>query len=76
LKRQNFILKLAQALMTTGAPSHRLESQLTATARVLEIDAQFVHLPSIVIATFGDADTRTSETHFVIYSQVFGLARD
>ncbi|PLW04473.1 hypothetical protein PCANC_28410 [Puccinia coronata f. sp. avenae] len=65
LKRQNFILKLAQALMTTGAPSHRLESQLTATARVLEIDAQFVHLPSIVIATFGDADTRTSETHFV-----------
>ncbi|KNZ55474.1 uncharacterized protein VP01_2668g1 [Puccinia sorghi] len=65
LKRQNFILKLAQALMKTGAPSHRLESQLTATARVLEIDAQFVHLPSIVIATFGDADTRTSETHFV-----------
>ncbi|KAA1096954.1 hypothetical protein PGT21_032365 [Puccinia graminis f. sp. tritici] len=65
LKRQNFILKLAKALMTTGAPSHRLESQLSATARVLEIDAQFVHLPSIVIATFGDADTRTSETHFV-----------
>ncbi|KAI7947135.1 hypothetical protein MJO29_011662 [Puccinia striiformis f. sp. tritici] len=65
LKRQNFILKLAKALMTTGAPSHRLESQLNATARVLEIDAQFVHLPSIVIATFGDADTRTSETHFV-----------
>ncbi|KNF03191.1 hypothetical protein PSTG_03778 [Puccinia striiformis f. sp. tritici PST-78] len=45
--------------------SHRLESQLNVTARVLEIDAQFVHLPSIVIATFGDADTRTSETHFV-----------
>ncbi|POV94419.1 hypothetical protein PSTT_16861, partial [Puccinia striiformis] len=45
--------------------SHHLESQLNVTARVLEIDAQFVHLPSIVIATFGDADTRTSETHFV-----------
>lgn len=65
LKRQNFILKLAKALMMTGAPSHRLESQLIATARVLEIDAQFVHLPSLVIATFGDYDTRTSETHFV-----------
>ncbi|KAH9810427.1 hypothetical protein DFH28DRAFT_498549 [Melampsora americana] len=65
LKRQDFILKLAKALMATGAPSHRLESQLSATARVLEIDAQFVHLPSIVIATFGDCDTRTSETHFV-----------
>lgn len=51
--------------MITGAPSHRLESQLSATARVLEIDAQFVHLPAIVIATFGDYETRTSETHFV-----------
>lgn len=51
--------------MFTGAPSHRLESQLNATARVLEIDAQFVHLPNIVIATFGDYETRTSETHFV-----------
>lgn len=48
-----------------GAPSHRIESQLSATALVLEIDAQFIHFPSIVIASFGDIDTRTSETHFV-----------
>lgn len=51
--------------MTFGAPSHRIESQLSATALVLEIDAQFIHFPSIVIASFGDVDTRTSETHFV-----------
>jgi uncharacterized membrane protein YjjP (DUF1212 family) len=51
--------------MTFGAPSHRIESQLSATALVLEIDAQFIHLPSIVIASFGDVDTRTSEMHFV-----------
>ncbi|WVR06201.1 hypothetical protein IAU60_003231 [Kwoniella sp. DSM 27419] len=65
LTRQQFVLKLAKALMTFGAPSHRIESQLSATALVLEIDAQFVHFPSIVIASFGDVDTRTSETHFV-----------
>ncbi|WWC88855.1 uncharacterized protein L201_003770 [Kwoniella dendrophila CBS 6074] len=65
LTRQQFILKLAKALMTFGAPSHRIESQLSATALVLEIDAQFIHFPSIVIASFGDMDTRTSETHFV-----------
>lgn len=59
------MLKLAKALMTFGAPSHRIESQLAATALVLEIDAQFIHFPSIVIASFGDVDTRTSETHFV-----------
>ena len=50
--------------MTFGAPSHRIESQLAATALVLEVDAQFIHFPSIVIASFGDMDTRTSETHF------------
>lgn len=51
--------------MMFGAPSHRIESQLIATALVLEIDAQFVHFPSIVVASFGDPDTRTSETHFI-----------
>lgn len=51
--------------MLYGAPSHRIESQLSATALILTIDAQFIHLPSLVIASFGDPDTRTSETHFL-----------
>jgi uncharacterized membrane protein YjjP (DUF1212 family) len=51
--------------MTFGSPSHRLESQLAATSQVLEVDAQFIHLPTVVIASFGDPDTHTSETHFV-----------
>ncbi|CEH15056.1 PHEROMONE-REGULATED MEMBRANE PROTEIN 10 [Ceraceosorus bombacis] len=63
--RQKFILKLAKALMLFGAPSHRIESQLNATANVLEVDAQFIHFPGIVIASFGDVDKHTSETHFV-----------
>ncbi|QRW15858.1 pheromone-regulated membrane protein [Rhizoctonia solani] len=56
---------LAKALMTYGAPSHRIESQLIAAARVLEVDASFVHLPSIIIAAFGDPASNQSETHFV-----------
>ena len=44
--------------MTFGAPSHRIESQLNATANVLDVDAQFIHLPSFVIASFGDHDVR------------------
>lgn len=63
--RQKFILRLAKALMTYGAPSHRIESQLVAAARVLEVDASFVHLPSIIIASFGDPASHQSETHFV-----------
>ncbi|KZS96865.1 DUF1212-domain-containing protein [Sistotremastrum niveocremeum HHB9708] len=65
LQRQNFVLKLAKALMTFGAPSHRIESQLAAAARILEIDAQFVHIPSVVIASFGDQESKGSDTHFV-----------
>ena len=65
LKRHQFLLRLARALMTYGAPSHRIESQLVAAARILEINAEFIHLPSVIICCFGDNDTMTSETHFV-----------
>ena len=65
VQRQTFILRLARALMYFGAPSHRIESQLVSVSRTLEIDAQFVHMPSIVICSFGDQETKTSETHFV-----------
>lgn len=65
VQRQTFILRLAKALMYFGAPSHRIESQLISVSRTLEVDAQFVHMPSIVICSFGDQETKSSETHFV-----------
>lgn len=61
--------------MLFGAPSHRLESQLKATAIVLEIEAEFVHMPSIVIVSFGDIDTKTSQTHFVKVNSGLSLGR-
>lgn len=75
MQRQKFILKLARALMLFGAPSHRIESQLNATAAVLEVDAQFIHFPGIVIAAFGDIDKHTSETHFVKSSSALVLGQ-
>lgn len=61
--------------MLFGSPSHRLESQLKATAIVLEVDAEFVHMPSIVIVSFGDIDTKTSQTHFVKVNSELQLGR-
>lgn len=75
LHRQTFILRLAKALMIFGAPSHRIESQLKATAIVLEVEAEFVHMPSIVIVSFGDIDTKTSQTHFVKVNSGLQLGR-
>lgn len=65
VNRQMFLMRLAKALMTFGAPSHRIESQLLSAARILEVDAEFIHIPGVIICSFGDQDTKTSETHFV-----------
>ncbi|KAF7301794.1 ThrE domain-containing protein [Mycena indigotica] len=65
MQRQDFLLKLARALMTFGAPSHRIESQLIAAARILEVEAEFIHLPGIIICSFGDQELGCSETHFI-----------
>lgn len=51
--------------MTFGAPSHRIESQLTAAARILEVEAEFIHLPGVIICSFGDQELGCSETNFV-----------
>ncbi|KDR83607.1 hypothetical protein GALMADRAFT_54796 [Galerina marginata CBS 339.88] len=64
-QRQEFLLKLARALMTFGAPSHRIESQLVAAAHILEVEAEFIHLPGVIICSYGDQDLGCSETHFV-----------
>ncbi|KAF8351335.1 DUF1212-domain-containing protein, partial [Amanita rubescens] len=63
--RQGFLLKLARALMTFGAPSHRIESQLVAAARILEVEAEFIHLPGVIICSFGDQEQGCSDTHFI-----------
>lgn len=38
-KRRKFVLKLAKALLTFGAPSHRIESQLVAASDILDAHA-------------------------------------
>ncbi|KAJ7507957.1 hypothetical protein B0H11DRAFT_2153490 [Mycena galericulata] len=65
IHRQDFLLKLARTLMTFGAPSHRIESQLIAAARILEVEAEFIHLPGVIICSFGDQELGCSETHFI-----------
>ena len=53
LLRQSFLLRITKVLMTYGAPSHRIEADLEFAARYLDIPAQFVHHPSVVVASFG-----------------------
>ncbi|KHJ36372.1 putative duf1212 domain membrane protein prm10 [Erysiphe necator] len=63
--RQNYLLKLCQALMAFGAPTHRLEEHLITSARVLEVRASFLYIPGCMIVSFDDDSTQTNEVKLV-----------
>lgn len=63
--RRDFLLKLTQALLTFGSPSYRIESQLLAASVILEVDAEFVYLPGVIIVVFHNRETKTTRLHTV-----------
>ena len=75
LQRQQFILKLARALMMFGAPTHRIETQIQQTGRVLEINCRCIYLPNLMLIAFGDDATHTSETKFIKQTSALDLTK-
>jgi uncharacterized membrane protein YjjP (DUF1212 family) len=65
LQRQDFILKLARALMMFGSPSHRVEAQIQATSEVLDVKCQVVLIYNVMIISFQDEDSHVSETRII-----------
>lgn len=63
LKRQQYIIKMCRALMVVGAPTHRLEEYLATTAKVLEINSQFLYIPGCMIVSFDDPRKFTPKLH-------------
>ncbi|KAL2137306.1 hypothetical protein VTI74DRAFT_5037 [Chaetomium olivicolor] len=78
INRHTYLLKLCRALMTYGAPTHRLEAYMRMSARVLGIEGQFLYLPDTMIISFDDSNTHTTEVKIVRASQGldFGRLRD
>ncbi|KAF7559747.1 hypothetical protein G7046_g4412 [Stylonectria norvegica] len=75
LSRQEYVIELCRALMLFGAPTHRLEEYLSMTARVLEIDGQFLYLPGCMIVSFDDKSTHTTEVRIVRSAQGIDLGK-
>lgn len=75
LARQNYLRKLCKALMMYGAPTHRLEEYMNMSARVLEIEAQFLYMPGCMIIAFDDSSVHTSEVKLVRTSQGVDLGK-
>ncbi|KAG0375364.1 hypothetical protein BGX24_009209 [Mortierella sp. AD032] len=65
LERKDFILRLAKSLIKYGAPSHRLEDAVDHAAKTLEISLQCIYLPNMMIVSFIDYETHTSETYLL-----------
>ncbi|KAI1114863.1 hypothetical protein F5Y14DRAFT_156618 [Nemania sp. NC0429] len=75
LKRQKYIVKMCRALMLFGAPTHRLEEYLAMSARVLEIDSQFLYIPDCMIISFDDVLTHTTDVRIVRTAQSVNLGK-
>lgn len=75
LKRQQYIIKMCRALMLFGAPTHRLEEYLATTAKILEINSQFLYIPGCMIISFDDVLTHTAEVKIVRSAQGVNLGK-
>ncbi|KAL5365002.1 hypothetical protein BJX96DRAFT_5787 [Aspergillus floccosus] len=75
LSRQRYLIRLCRALMRYGAPTHRLEEYMKMTARVLEIDGQFLYMPGCMIISFDDSSTHTTEVKLVRSPQGVDLGK-
>jgi len=75
LKRQQYLVKMCRALMLFGAPTHRLEEYLATTAKVLEINSQFLYIPGCMIISFDDLLTHTAEVKIVRTAQGVNLGK-
>ncbi|KAG1217772.1 hypothetical protein G6F35_008868 [Rhizopus arrhizus] len=75
LSRQDFILHLGKALVRTGALSHRIEAAMSKVGQRLGIDGSYAVLPGLIIVTWGDLETHTSETHLIRCSRGWDIGR-
>ncbi|KFY35924.1 hypothetical protein V494_05481 [Pseudogymnoascus sp. VKM F-4513 (FW-928)] len=75
LQRQKYLIRLCRALMAYGAPTHRLEEYMRMTARVLELDGQFLYIPGCMLVSFDDVSTHTTEVKLVRTNQGVNLGK-
>ena len=75
INRQKYLIQLCKGLMQYGAPTHRLEEYMRMSARVLEIDAQFLYIPGSMIVSFDDRSTHTTEVKLIRQTQGLALGK-
>lgn len=59
-----------------GAPAHAIESWLSSTADILQVDASFIYLPSVLIVAFRDSDVHSTDILFIRHVVKHGSKTD
>jgi uncharacterized membrane protein YjjP (DUF1212 family) len=62
-------------MMMFGGPSHRLQAQIQSTARVLDLEVSCMYLPDVMLISFDDAGTGTSNIKFIRQSSALDLGK-
>ncbi|KAL9125458.1 MAG: hypothetical protein Q9217_005343 [Psora testacea] len=75
MQRKAYLLKVCRALMSYGAPTHRLEEHMRMSSRLLEIDSQFLYMPGCMIISFGDAAWHTTDVRIIRCIQRVNLSK-
>lgn len=63
--KREYLIALAKALLSYGAPTHRVEAYMVAAARCLALPSKFFYLPDHFIISFDDNQTYKSEFQLV-----------
>lgn len=74
-REQTYLLKVCRALMTCGAPTHRLEEYMHKTGKVFGIQLQSFYMPSCMIITFNDEVWFSKNVHIVRAEEALNLAK-
>lgn len=73
--RQAYLLKACRTLIMYGAPTHRLEAYIHATAEVLELQVQSFYMPGCMIISFNDTGADSAVVHIVRCTQELNLSK-
>lgn len=68
-------MKLARAMMMFGGPSHRLAAQIQSTGRVLDLELSCMYLPDVMLISFEDSATGTSNVKFIRQGSALDLEK-
>jgi uncharacterized membrane protein YjjP (DUF1212 family) len=75
IARREYLKKLCRCFMRYGAPTHRMEEYLTVSARALSVDATFLYMPNVMIITFSDEETYSTNVQVIRESSGLDFGR-